>query len=189
MRRILLTIVILALVTIYGGRPASAGSFTYHIVDDPNDQNGYDVNGTIVTSADTGSLRDVITSWQFTITGPGGPFVNSGTSLRGGAAEVTPTSITVPADGVFLQLGSDTGPILSWAPFEPNYTGAVGPEILWSSETGFDGDASTGPWNIATASVPEPSTMVMMGMAAVCGIVIAGARNRLGRRAESAPAA
>ncbi len=77
----MLAAAVLISVLIYGGPVIQAGNITYTIVNDKPDQNGYSLSGTIVTNGKIGALdAGDFVSWQFTITGPGGPYETNGTA-------------------------------------------------------------------------------------------------------------
>jgi PEP-CTERM motif len=192
MRRILAALGVLTLAFLAGGISVRAGDVTYNMVNDPVDQNGFELSGTIVTDGNIGALTssDVV-SWQFTITGPGGPFSNSGTGAsleRGdllGLAATTSGDLTTSGFvllGVDFNDASSTG--INWQPDADTYYGAVGGNLIWVTgqppfppPTGFP---AAGAWTIATAaaSVPEPSSVVLAGLGCASAIAFGLARKR-----------
>ena len=191
MRRILAALGVLTLAFLAGGISVRAGDVTYNMVNDPVDQNGYELSGTIVTDGTIGALTssDVV-SWQFTITGPGGPFSNSGIgaspgNVIEGLAATTSGDLTTTGE-VLLGLLSDAA--VNWRPVGHNYFGIVANAPLWNDfpPTGFSAE---GAWTIATAAaaVPEPSSVVLAGMACASAIAYGLARKRSDYRRHANP--
>jgi len=175
-----------------GGAKASS---TYNIVNDPLDQNGYTLSGTITTDGTLGVLTNAnITAWSYTVSGgPGGFTVdnNSGpgavATLRG-VVTATSTEILVgdPQQQFFSSLGlgdnADTIGSIVWASTGGNlYQGFSDVSgILWNAQppAGFPADA---PWVVATtgaSSVPEPVSLVLACMAGVGCTALGLARKR-----------
>jgi PEP-CTERM motif len=181
MRRILAALGALTLAFLAGGISVRAGDVTYNMVNDSVDQNGYGISGTIVTDGTIGALTasDVV-SWQFTITGPGGPFSNSGIgtspgNVIEGLTATTSGDLTTTGE-VLLGLLSDAA--VNWRPVDHNYFGIVANAPLWNDfpPTGFPAE---GGWTIATAaSVPEPSSVVLAGLGCASTIAFGLARRR-----------
>jgi hypothetical protein len=178
MRQKMLATAVLISVLTFGGSVARAGNITYMIVNNGPDQNGYTLSGTIVTKGTLGALTaDDFVSWQFTITGPGGPFNGNDTApTLPGAWSATATQLTVN-NPTHLDSGSLS---IVWSPGVPAYSASDGDITLWNT-AGRGYGAS--PWVVAVAA-PEPSTMVLAGLAAVCGAAIGLARNRRAHRAD-----
>jgi hypothetical protein len=179
MRSILAALAVLTLAILAGGTSARAGNITYNIVDDPVDQNGYNLSGTIVTDGTIGELGSYdIISWQFTITGPGGPFSNSNNSTLISGLEST-TSGDLIATGIVGFYGPFFGsPEVFWEPMNDWYFGSNNGNHLWNAypPTGFP---ATQGWTIATAAaVPEPSSLILAGMACASGVAFGLARKR-----------
>jgi PEP-CTERM motif len=177
-------------------RICDAGTITYSIQNYPADQNGASLSGTITTDGTIGNLASSdILSWSWTITPLGGtPFTLTSSdpdsitnvlgSLVASASEIT---IAVPVNG-----GAETNDLTL------ENAGGIG-SLEYSRESGgsvyfgytasnapiwFTGNPSMGgtdPWVIATASVPEPSTITLAGLGAVVGLLHGLARKRRAR--------
>jgi hypothetical protein len=194
MPRLLSAMVVLGLVFMSAGS-ALAGDITYTMVNDTVDQNGYSLTGTIVTDGTIGALAYTdIVSWQFTITGPGGPYTNSGTtSSRQTLLEnitATATAIQLPMGVGFtgvgvLELGERTGgPVLQWSNSNstiPEYYASANSTFLWavSPPTGY------GPGSWAVATVPEPSSFILAGFGTVIGLAYGWCRHDRAQRRPS----
>jgi hypothetical protein len=156
----------------------------YSIVNYPADQSGATVSGTIVTDGATGALSaSDILSWSWTITPSGGPSytfssldANAAVSLYGAvvasSSEITIAG-TVSSDFALydgLSLASDLE--YDRDPGENTYTGLIPTNNGW--ETLNPSMGGNDPWVIATvSSVPEPTTLTMLGIAMV-GIALIG---------------
>ncbi|MGC1718172.1 MAG: PEP-CTERM sorting domain-containing protein [Isosphaeraceae bacterium] len=188
------TLIAITLFTLLTLPPAVlAGSMTYDIVNYPADQNGWTLSGTITTDGKIGDLAATdILSWSYTITTEqqGVPIAytvessEEGTSVGTSGLEATNTELTLPngeAIGFFgeVMLGYQRFP----GPFGIAYVGYLNegglPELLWSS-TPTQLGVEPGTWVIA--SVPEPSTLYLLGFGAVCGSVFVMGHKRRERR-------
>lgn len=160
---------------------ASAGSITYNLVDMPAYQNGYTLSGAITTDGTIGSLAaSNITSWSVTLTNAS--FSYSFYSDPGSFVDLEP-DVVATADDIYLP--SVYGEINSLGLYDANsdmliwgvYNYIAG--IMGYYETTIAA-LNSPPWNnnavpvngsswvIATASVvPEPSTLILLGIAAV----------------------
>jgi hypothetical protein len=182
MRSILAALGVLTLAFLAGGISVRAGDVTYNMVNDPVDQNGYTLSGTIVTDGTIGELNTGnIVSWQFTFTGPGGTFSNSGSRPASGDIILglgATTSGDLILGGVVHFLGKVfDSPEISWEPVNHRYFGFNAGSPLWDATppTGFP----EGVWTIATAaSVPEPSSVVLAGLGCASAIAFVLARKR-----------
>jgi hypothetical protein len=160
-----------------------SAEFIYEVVNYPTLQNGYTITGTITTSVDQGTRLnspDIISSWNFTITGPGPPMINTTftpttSSLEtSGFIDVSPTAITVSSQQDILQFSIRTGPgfnRIAWvgpghAVGAESYQcllppgGSVEGGFLWNSPY----DPNTQPVAVA---IPEPSAGVLATIGAV----------------------
>ncbi len=94
MRKFQSATVVFGLVFI-SGLSACYGDITYNMVNDPVNQNGYNLSGTIVSDGTIGALTAIdIVSWQFTITGHGATF--QATSPPSPAEEYTASPASRP---------------------------------------------------------------------------------------------
>jgi hypothetical protein len=163
---------------------ASAGSITYNIVNMPEYQSGYTVTGTITTDGTIGDVSDHITAWSFQFSSSPLSSTSLYSQMHGfGGVIATATELYLvpppppPAeesgfvfdgyDPVSMRLDLSIG----WAIFN----GPEGPGTALEIQVGEDVGPSVSPgpalnpnWVIATASVPEPSTLIMIGIATVC---------------------
>jgi len=164
-----------------------AGSMTYGIVDYPADQNGWALSGAITTDGKTGVLAPSdILSWTWTIstnfhgelivfTASSSDF-NSAISSTG--LEATTKHIEVPPGGALGMFD----PIMEGLLIEYNNAPPMGPSTYYSYVYGGAGPGRAYPWFTLNptmggtdpwiiASVPEPSTLYLLGFGAVCGSV------------------
>jgi PEP-CTERM motif len=161
----------------------------YAIVNDPVDQNGWTISGTITTDGTLGS--DValhITQANVTISNGAtvlqssmGPWSPAGWSGSGLIA--TPTALEVAygpeigASYFYMDGGQFDSDSIGWFNEYPSATSfsaqvniheALTPEYLWDTNapTGFGPVGST--WVIASV-VPEPSSFILLGLVAAVG--------------------
>ena len=171
----------------------------------PTGLGSWSVDGTITTDGTLGSLSPSnITDVSFTISGPGGTASYSGPErapMRNGGLTATATNILLPFGADAFAIGGYyTYPIIGYGNWTaPYYQGAIQAESGNSSNlnmfgwydyynpadyspyigTGPGSITNTGPdWIIATAA-PEPSTLVLLGIAALG--LLGYARRRAGR--------
>jgi hypothetical protein len=163
---------------ICGAVPTQAASLTYRFVNDTIDQDGYSLSGTITTDGTLGALKVIdIKAWSFSID-QGNTVIASLSSKDAGAyigsyfpaftVTASAANLTVVPGGLlFADNLNETS--LAFRPLYKTYaaTDASG-TTLWndvppSEYTGSD-------WIFATATVPEPSTMVLFSIAAVVGL-------------------
>ena len=185
-KRLVLAIAATMLVASGSGQ-ASGGNITYSLVNDPVDQNGFNLSGTIVTDGTIGALAPSdFVSWQYTITWAGVPFTNEGSRpYTPSYTGVTATATAIQVSGArFLNTYDPAGfpDYVGWDAIDGIYqatgttNGGIGVE-LWSASPpiGFPSI----PWTVATASVPEPSSAVLAALGAVGGLAYGyGARHR-----------
>jgi len=178
-----------------GADGASAGSITYHILDFPAYQNGFNVTGTITTDGTIGNLSaSNITSWSVTVSQGGAS--ETFTSNDSGAFVVIENTLVATSTGLYLPPTSDYSTqnlleLLSapqgahiideihWSnSFTPFYLGSFNfAPTAWNTVP----DAFSGKnWVIAT--VPEPSSLALFSIAVVGGPVLARRRSKAGRR-------
>ncbi len=171
-----------------------AGSMTYDIVNYPADQNGWTLSGTITTDGKTGDLAPTdILSWTWTITTGGFPFPIAFTASSSDATagigatnlEATTTDIEAPIGGELdLQaypnyLVYNRLPGFQQTYYTEIYTGGR-PILYYTWSTINPSMGGTDPWVIA--SVPEPSSLYLLGFGAVCGSVYVMGHKVMGRK-------
>lgn len=171
----------------------SAGSITYSIQNYPADQNGTMVSGTLTTDGIVGDLAatDVL-SWSWTITPRLGTAFTLSSSDAGsqvivkGSVVASLGEITIDeassVSNEFVLADSSTSVYLYYArDIGYNaYLGVIPTGAIWATiNPVMDANES---WIIATASVPEPSSLTLLGIASV-GLTL------FGRRAISSPPA
>jgi hypothetical protein len=171
----------------------SAGNITYTIIDYPKMQNGWTLSGSITTNGTIGPLgvNDIL-SWSFMIkNGTSSYAYNSGTENVadsigfGGQVMASATQITLPpaagmntnrlvffgagdkADLIWVQKGPTANNNVSY--YEADYVvGANEQNQAWYTPTAtLDGTNTT--WVIA--SVPEPSSVYLAALGAVCCVL------------------
>ena len=179
MRRTTMRLVLITAVSsLVGAVPASAtADIIYNLVNDPVDQRGYTLSGTITTDGALGPISgDDIVAWTFTISGFGTSGTFSSTDT-GAVADFSATSTVATTTSIMitgfsnLAKGSDEDVInLDWNPSTQGYGGTVDSVTGWFAHptAGFQGST----WTIATvaSAVPEPSSIVLACFAGVCGI-------------------
>jgi hypothetical protein len=138
---------------------------TYNVVDDPIDQNGWTLSGTITTDGVIGHLSSSdVTSWSLSISEVAITYNYSSADagaplLTGSSATATATAITsnwLTDQFLFVDTGGKTQ--IDWA---EQYIGLADATYLWLGHPPV-GFPSSGIVTIATAAVPEPSTWAMM---------------------------
>ena len=173
----------------------------YDLQNYPADQNGHTLSGTITTDGTIGSLQGGnIISWNVTIDAVdkfSSQDFPAGTNLSGTGLIATPTELTLatPTTGQnSLYINSSPGGLFNdvlWIRYPvggldvylaayqaPNLT-----TTLWSTSSPQMG--GTDPWVLGeaqTTAVPEPSAIVLVGSAIVCGLAYGLARKRRAQR-------
>jgi PEP-CTERM motif len=152
-----------------------AGSITYNIVDDPIDQNGWTLMGTITTDGVIGALQSSdVTSWSLSISQAATTYKYSsadpGAALyMGSSATATATAITSNwQNDQFLFVDTGGATQIDWA---YQYIGLASGTHLWDAypPVGFP---SSGIVTIATAApVPEPATTLLLGLPAAATLL------------------
>jgi hypothetical protein len=176
-------VLVTAVSSLVGAVPARAtADTTYNLVNDPVDQQGYTLSGTITTDGVLGPIgSNDIVAWTFTISGFGTSGTFSSTD-QDAVADFSSTSTVATTTSIMvtrfsaLTKGSDESINLAWNPTTQFYGGSLDNVTGWhaSPTSGFTGST----WTIATAAsaVPEPSSIVLAWMASVCGIAYRLAR-------------
>jgi PEP-CTERM motif len=159
---------------------ASAGSITYNTVNLPDYQFGYTVNGTITTDGTIGAVSaGDITAWSVQIYNASTSVTFTGQSatitigLMASATELYLPAPNSPVQNELILAGSVPGLVddasIGWLVHSVPSTFTQ--YVIQLSSNGMPNISSPpflNPWVIATASVPEPSTVVMLGIAMVC---------------------
>lgn len=152
-----------------------AGQITYAIQDYAADQQGSTLSGSITTDGNLGTLTaaDII-SWRWTISHPGLPTVtdSGSTVLTIQGLVATNQQLLLPAplpSFTAFDIGSNESLLLAYARPQSNpsvyedQTGSLGGGdwLTFSPHMG-----GTDPWVIAevTTAVPEPSSVVLLGL-------------------------
>ena len=172
---------------------ASAGSITYNILDMPANQSGFTVSGTITTDGVIGNLANSdITAWSVTISqgantetftsSGGGPIVNILNNLVATPSEIylpPADNVAIANDFELLSVPSIPMPIeidqIRWVNSpQPIYMAQVNfaSALAWNTSPPVAGTN----WVIATAAVPEPSTLALGGIAAFAGLGVRARR-------------
>ncbi len=151
------------------GTEATAGSMVYQLVNDPIDQNGYTLSGTITTDGVFGPIGvSDIEAWTFTLSGHGLTDTYSSTDPNAVTvihkAIATPTSIIVSGDTSLSVLGVGAG--IFWLPESERYTGFIADITAWIAQP--PGGYPDHTWTIATAKIPEPPALALGGIAGLC---------------------
>ena len=181
----------------------------YDLQNYPADQNGHTLSGTISTDGTIGTLQPSnILSWSVTIDGTdnfSSHDAGASTLLAGLGPSASPTELTFSpspsAAASLFELSTEPpggGPVssLQWLnpptgiPESPLYAAYyhAGPPAtiqssLWYTNNPIMG--GTDPWVLAvaqTTAVPEPSALVLVGSAIVCGLAYGLARKRRAQR-------
>lgn len=191
----------LGVVTLLGLAPGIgwAGPITYSIVDYPDNQSGYHVSGQVTTDGTIGSITDSnIVSWSFTITDPSGNFVGAGSSTLPGAG----TYIVADASSSEIDFGFNNfdvfrlyntggleyeaeGPLFDQGQYNifsfADYTVTV--SFIWNNEVSLPNGLNASPFVYAdngtpAVAAPEPSTLTLLGIGAVCSLGYGWRRRR-----------
>lgn len=172
MKKIIAAVIMLCLSSV-----AHAGDITYNITDYPADEAGYSVSGFITTDGNIGTLtQSDIVSWSWsagTTSSSGGaydPMGNDNCYVHLLAA--TPTQLLL-SPGSYVETDqyiNGSGTSIQWynesAAGNSLYACSHGLNYFWDNNSPQMG--GTEPWVVAqTASVPEPSTLILLG---VCGV-------------------
>jgi len=182
MRRIKLATA--ALVMLLGVPHITEAGQVYTISNDPADQNGATLTGTVTTDGKLGALSSSdITAWSWTISAPSLPsFTLQGTNedvkLMGLIA--TDKELLLPAITSHYKtfelhaMGSAAELVWYRGPKGGDYEGSSDTSVYW--QTASPAMGGNDPWVIGDngvvgpAGIPEPSTLVLAGLAAVCVI-------------------
>lgn len=164
----------------------NAGLITYSIQNYPADQNGANVSGTITTDGTIGNLSagDIL-SWSWTITPAGGTAFTfsstEGTSRLyvSGSVVASPSEITIAEPSLGYENAFEFMAYGGGADYYRNdFTDFYSAENVWFTYNPSMG--GTDPWVIAVASaaVPEPSSLTLAGLAVLSGLAHGLARTR-----------
>jgi hypothetical protein len=186
------------------GATSEAGPITYDIADYSALQSGWSLSGTITTDGNIGALSvGDITSYSFTITNGTTTLTQSSSDpnsavVLNGTVLASSTAITIPAPGFRsfsdFEIGNGIdGEDLSYGRYnhadgafydeyqEIDYSQGPASQS-WDAVSLHSNTLSLGavdPWTIATVSaVPEPSSLVLAGIAVIGGTVVAVRRRR-----------
>jgi hypothetical protein len=162
---------------------ASAGPIIYNIVNYQADQDGATLSGFIMTDGTIGDITaSNILSWSWTVSPSGGGSYTLTSSDPGTLADMggpitasltdisEPDTVPGQPENFFALLGTQRG--FNGDLEYDHETGdniylANAPSTIWVNENPVLNGGE--PWIIATAaSVPEPSTLTLLGIAAVC---------------------
>jgi PEP-CTERM motif len=194
MKHIFTSIALALILSLRVSGGASAGSINYSIQNYPADQNGASLSGFIMTDGVIGNLAAAdILSWSWTVTPAGempftlssdemGSQVSIAGSVVASSTEITIAEPLVPLNSLSLE-NITPGGELDYnrpGPGFGQYVGAGPDDVFWNNLSPAMG--GNDPWIIATASaVPEPSTLTMLGVAAVhlAGVAWGTARRRV----------
>jgi hypothetical protein len=168
------------------GMAGVAKADLYSLVNDPGDQNGYTLTGTITTSGEgtVGSLGIDITAWNLTISGPSGTFAGTsadpGAGISSSGAIIIANSTALTVSGGYLEFYDQTTNVgLAWQPGTQDYEALQSKTVLWNMSPALGFKGST--WTVATESslaAPEPSSFVTAAVVGGCGIAYGLARQR-----------
>ena len=173
-----------------GARTTLAGHITYSLQNYAADQQGSTLTGSITTDGNLGTLTAAdIDSWTWTVTPPvGATFTLSGS----GADSIVQNLIATDTQLLLSELqtqNSELALVGQNANLEyrrdflhdgvpDQYIGSLGSANFWiTSNPGMGG---TDPWviGVAASSVPEPSSLVLSGVAGVAGVLALCLRRR-----------
>ena len=150
----------------------------------PSQQAGDSLTGTITTDGTIGALAggDIL-SWQYTIRSAGGSVRDTENQTNGitgsagfGNVVATPTTLTIPSSGV-LNLSTEYAPNQYIATIELQNTStpfyiAVAPPVpgtvLWETSNPALPASGASTWIIATATVPEPNSLLLALLGIAC---------------------
>ncbi|MGA7178320.1 MAG: PEP-CTERM sorting domain-containing protein [Thiobacillaceae bacterium] len=166
--------VLLAGALLFASSGAMATGITYAL-NNYNDGGGNVLSGTITTDGSTGTLNpgNIVTS---TFTATGNPaFTLSGANVVCGSGCFSATLSFLTFDfsaNNFAQLGSLPGDVVIFNGSGTGGTGGVsasGPLVGWTDGTTADivGQVGAASVTVATAAVPEPATLSLLGLGLV----------------------
>jgi hypothetical protein len=164
-----------------------ASSITYFVVNYPTLQNGYTVEGQIITNGDTGTMLpgNNITSWDITILRGHIHVLTLNTTDSINFTQhfdATPTSISAasPSDGIeIIEPQPVHGIIWNHDISSVSYVGVLLDHAVWNSTL----PSVSSP----IASVPEPSSAVLASIGAIAALLAYGwSRHRREQRRQAA---
>jgi hypothetical protein len=174
---------------------SQAGQITYSIQNYAADQNGSTLSGSVTTDGNLGTLTSAdIVAWTWTVTPPTGPALTlSGVTSTVSLLMATDQQLLLPI-GENNAIPSEfflVGPVGSSSASLQYFRPSVGQgDNIYSAGNGNLGSSywitdnpqvgGTDPWviGVAASSVPEPSSLVLNGVAGVAGVLAQWLRRR-----------
>jgi hypothetical protein len=177
-------------ILVAGARTTLAGQITYSLQNYAADQNGSTLSGSVTTDGNLGTLTSAdIVAWTWTVSPPvGAPFTlsGSGSNIVVQNLIATDQQLLLPelqtANAEFALLGQNAD--LEYRRdflhdgVPDRYVGSPGIVNFWFTTN--PGMGGTDPWviGVAASSVPEPSSLVLSGVAGVAGVLALCLRRR-----------
>jgi PEP-CTERM motif len=169
---------------------SQAGQITYSIQNYAADQNGSTLSGSVTTDGNLGTLTSAdIVAWTWTVTPPAGaPFTLSGSGaniivqnlIATNQQLLLPELQTQNAELALTDLSADLEYRRDFLHdgVPDQYVGSPGIVNFWFTTN--PGMGGTDPWviGVAASSVPEPSSLVLTGVAGVAGVLALWLRRR-----------
>jgi hypothetical protein len=192
-----------------GSGQARGGDITYQLVNYPAYQDGWTLSGSITTNGTLGLLTntDDFLSWTWTVSQSGQPsftvnstepgaYLESNGPIMASSTQLIlflppPVGNAVGAFGIGVDLDNSavlqTLTYLIYSNPSRDLYSAVnltpsGPDIFYWSDNESQALTPQGTFIIAAAAVPEPASVVLGGLAAICGIAYGLARKSRAHR-------